>query len=202
MQVSTFIEFGTGGCPELYWLLQDNWKDYCDRFLIFGGERLVEYTDTWFGIFVEPHPYNLQQTLKKLNEVDPSGKKYQLFSTLIMGSNKIAQFYPSSDFNQIDESASVFITERSISLHFPTMTLDQLVVISPYPVDLIRSDCEGAELEVFENFSFQPKPQHLIIETHGNVLGTAGKLHQFLLNKNYQVSEFHYESNNYLVAVL
>ena len=116
--------------------------------------------------------------------------------------------YPSErkHFKEPDHSATLFdvpeaYTELGLSLF--AVTLDTLISICPYPVDLIRVDCEGSELGIFENFSFDPKPRHVIIEPHDWIVkGTTEGLISIFLEQGYTLQKTKDDAGVYLNFLL
>ena len=116
--------------------------------------------------------------------------------------------YPSErkHFKEPDHSATLFDVphvhkEHGLSLF--TFTLDTLIHFCPYPVDLIRVDCEGAELEIFENFSFSPKPRHIIIEPHDWIVkGTTEGLISIFSEQGYTLQKTKDDAGVYLNFLL
>ena len=51
-------------------------------------------------------------------------------------------------------------------LKFLPMDLDTLIKVSPYPVERLELDIEGAEYPVFESFSFNHKPREIKVAVH------------------------------------
>ena len=205
--MKTFIEFGTGRRADLQWLLLDGWKTQASGQEAVLGNRLVTYTNDWYGILVEPHPASLVELLDHMQYLGISLDRYQVFSEAITGTPREVSLHPveRDHFKQPDHAATLFNenSKQTQSLKSFSITLDRLLNICPYPVDLIRVDCEGAELEIFENFSFSPKPRHIIIEPHDWIVkGTTEGLISIFSEQGYTLQKTKDDAGVYLNFLL
>lgn len=211
--MKAFIEFGTGNYADLLPLLNDDWKDKVHKYSDFGGERFKDYTDTWFGIFVEPMPHCIIEMLNRLHSHGIDGYRYMFFAGIVAGETKPTKVYSGSGVRVFTNPFDVLRVGSSIINRWPhheryiyvnAITLDDLIDISPYPVDLLRVDCEGAELEIFKSFSFDQCPRHVIVETHDRIINGIEKGLLDIFDKQGRPAEIVKPENDvpYLVSIV
>ena len=177
--------------PNLGYLLGDNWKEVNKQFLAEGGDNLscaipgcvnLEGINEWHGVYVEPHPANLQSlwTQSKFNEETGRTRRncYDIFQCCLSGQSKtrFTSLYTTIDFHTIDWGSSVFNPEQPelyqnkiYPISCPSFSLDEFMhelklrCLLPY---LMRLDIEGSEAKLLENYSFWHKPKVLMVECH------------------------------------
>ena len=180
--MKAFIEFGTGNYADLMPLLSGNWKDKVNKYAEFGGTDFKNYTDEWYGIFVEPMPHCINSMLNHLSNL--RSNRYMMIAGVVAGETQLRKVYAGNSRTTYPNPFDVKGFGGSLInrwLHHEqyilinAITLDCLIDLSPYPVDLLRIDCEGAELEIFKSFSFNPCPRHIIIETHDRIIDNTEK---------------------------
>lgn len=189
--MKAFIEFGAHTGPNL-----------CDWLL-----------DSWHGIFVEPHPANLIELFKYLESYE--GCSYQVYSGIVLGKTTIGKFYDMRG-NIHDKGGGAFAEPTEVSRHdevgflgegfgslevgsegpdwkvkgclsILALTLDMLVQNSPYPIERLEIDCEFAEVDIFQNYSFNVRPKEIKVACHG--VDTKRTLTDIFENVGYSVED-------------
>ena len=152
-----FIEFGCFECPNLAHLLVEGWH----------------------GVFVEPHPLSIIKSIEHLNTLE--NVSYDFYAGVVTSGTRQFSVYKSGSegFSESGYMAEVggvvsdtwnsghWETHKSPGLSFKTITLDELVARCPYPVSHFEIDCEGMEIEIFSNYSWDCKPDSMKIALHG-----------------------------------
>ena len=152
-----FIEFGCCERPNLAHLLVEGWH----------------------GVFVEPHPLSIIRSIEYLNTLE--NVSYDFYAGVVTG--RTQQFAPyksgSEGFSESGYMAEVggvrsdtwnsgfWEAHKSPGLTFKTITLDELVARCLYPISHFEIDCEGMEIEIFESYSWDCKPDTMTIALHG-----------------------------------
>lgn len=153
----------------------------------------------WHAILVEPHPLHLIKLMNYLESLE--GVSYDVYAAAVRGTtgNCVEFFSGCGTFAERDESSGCKIHNRGFywgnhpgtGIKIFPITLDMLVRESPYPVERLEIDCEGAEREIFENYSFHKKPMEIKVACHGK--GTREFLTPIFENQNYFVEQMDQE---------
>lgn len=194
-----FIEFGSGRRAELTFLLADNWKQQATGVYA----PLVDVADDWFGVFVEPYPASLMELIGRLEHICPDRERYMVVSGAITAFPGFFSLFPGeyTNIHKPDHAASLI----DLTGHHPpyfnlfSFSLDMLIKKIPYPVELLRADCEGFELGIFNQFSFQPKPKLIIVEPHPRFdPDIEEKLTQIFVGEGYALNKTADKAGEYL----
>lgn len=97
-----------------------------------------------------------------------------------------SDFY-SEAFDRIDRERSIQQkTPKTTPIKFNTISLEQLIRTVSH-VNRVEIDCEGAELAIFEDFSFDVKPDVFKIACHGDEI--RSELHRIFQEHGYTVND-------------
>lgn len=182
MKTGIFYEIGAYGTVGKY-LTDEDWVKSSRQREVEGKELCVplkyanEYAN-WEVFAVEALPKNMANMLQ--NQDLTNRNNLYLINATIGAQNKMG-FVDIVDFAKIKEGiygsehlaylreSNIFTEERkrdSISYYTFTITLDQLFMsLNAHPT-VLRIDIEGAEVEVLESYSFQPKPRIVQVDSH------------------------------------
>ena len=158
--VKAFVEFGSFEGTNLRDLLQDGWH----------------------GVLVEPHPLSLVKCYEFLLSLGDIS--FDLYSGIVspVEGDIVTYKSGSATFSQSGHAAEVGGTPSSTwtaghwehhkgpGLKLVSVTLDRLVRECPYPVDRFEIDCEGMEVDIFESYSWNQKPEYIKVATHGFII--------------------------------
>lgn len=64
--------------------------------------------------------------------------------------------------------AGYWKNHKTPGLKYISITLDRLISESSYPVEHFEIDCEGMEVDIFENYSWICKPDYISVAPHGS----------------------------------
>lgn len=217
----TFIEFGCGHGPEMGYLLSPNWRYFPENKLVGTGDRWYEdrlcdalwYVDEWFGLLVEPHPFNIITMHNNL--IKEKRENCYMIPGVVASPERegLVRFgiHQGKDLREIDFACSIVrFREEFPSLYFFTISLDTLVSYAPHPVELMRIDCEGAEVEILETYSFSVKPTQIILECHDYITPNAtDRCYEILDAQGYSIQGYDWHTDGglnyggkYLIGVL
>ena len=153
--------------------------------------KLITESDEWFGIFVEPHLHEVLKLQEYFEENGVPKEKYLILQNIVSKDNSIVEY----GFTSLDEGAGRNgITVPQIhykhSVFMIPITLDRLTELSRFPIEHIRMNCEGAELQILENYSFNCKPKTFFVETHDDLYGegTAQRIKEIMDKNGYKIS--------------
>ena len=164
--------------------------------------KLITESDEWFGIFVEPH---LREVLKLQEYFEENGvpkERYLILQNIVSNDNSVVAY----GFDYLDKGtgrngiiAPQIHYDYSVSMM--PITLDQLTELSRYPIEHIRMNCEGAELKILENYSFNCKPKTFFVETHDDLYeeGTVQRIKEIMHKNGYETSIEHRWQLGYLL---
>lgn len=120
----------------------------------------------WHGIFVECKPSNFVSFHNGLRNSSFS------FDCILGAVGAYSEKYDcrilSSPIDNRDTSPTLCNPRKpdAYDIYVPTVCLETLLAHAPMPVAFMSIDCEGAEHEIFHNFSFKVKPHAIKLAFH------------------------------------
>jgi FkbM family methyltransferase len=182
MKIGIFYEIGAYGTVGEY-LSRPDWVSTSHQRASGGKELYVplkyanEYAN-WKVFAVEALPRNMANMLSN-NDLTQRNNLHLINATIgpynkmeivdIVDFAKIKGGMYGTEHSAYLKESNIFTEERkrdSISYYTFTITLDQLFMsLNAHPT-VLRIDIEGAEVEVLESYSFQPKPRIIQVDCH------------------------------------
>lgn len=183
MKTGIFYEIGAYGTTGKYltdedWVQSSRQRESEDKELCVPLKFAKEY-ENWKVFAVEALPKNMASMLQ--NEDLIKRENLYLINATIGSHDKMGVvdivdlarikdgIYGSEHLAYLRES-NVFVEERqqlsSTAYYTFTITLDQLFMSLNAHPDVLRIDIEGAEVEVLESYSFQPRPRIVQVDAH------------------------------------
>ena len=174
--------FEIGAAGPSCWYLLDNAKNWVEvtQDLVNAGEKIIvplELKDRYTNLeifLVEPLPETVEKFLRDFgptSQEDP----IHIIQCAIGGTNAIrymqrvdmAEFYEGEEGIMAHFPEYYFQGNQGPGFYVPTLTLDTLFQsLNAYPT-VLSVDVEGAEIETFETYSFDPPPEFIIVDYHG-----------------------------------
>lgn len=206
MKQGTFYEIGAKGAV-LRYLLADDWvragmkREKNDDEIYLDPEWEFTY-NMWQGVFVEPLPENTQEVMDYLIQ-DGIKEKAKVVACAVGPRTEITRFETLNlaeltHLAETPEGKIVSLPETNLfdeyltsvgTIYVPMYTLDDLFEqLKTYP-DLLRIDIEGAEVAALENYSFDPRPHIIQVDSHKVNMQAVVKI---LTDHNYTVRDDQY----------
>lgn len=154
--------------------------------------KLITESNVWFGIFVEPHAHSILTLQKYFEKNRISKNRYLILQNIVSNDDSVVEY----GFTSVDKSCGVNSMMPSkepfqYTVSMIPITLDQIVGVSKFPVEHIRINCEGAELQILEAYSFNCKPKTFFVETHDILFekDMASRIETIMIQNGYEISE-------------
>ena len=164
--------------------------------------KLITESDEWFGIFVEPHTHGVLTLQKYFEENGIPEERYLILRNIVSNDNSAVKYgFTSPDRGTGRNGIIAPQIHYEYSVSMMPITLDQLTELSRYPIEHIRMNCEGAELQILENYSFNCKPKTFFVETHDDLYeeGTVQRIKEIMHKNGYETSIEHRWQLGYLL---
>lgn len=121
--------------------------------------KLITESSEWFGIFVEPHLHEVLKLQTYFQEKGIPKERYLILQNVVSNDSVVAYRFTSPDEGSGGNSTILSRESFQYSVFMVPITLDSIVEMSKFPVEHIRINCEGAELQILEGYSFDCKPK-------------------------------------------
>ena len=179
-KTGVFYEIGAFGAYSAY-LSDDNWKEESQSLENKGQDLLVplKYTteyDRWAVYMIEPLARNMRfmqdhvpqhhPKVKLIQAAIGSHNGIQVLDSIDIGKYNKGEF--GTDHTASHQKTNMFTWQIKPDFQFYTyvLTLDKLFhELSAWPT-VLRIDIEGAEADVLNAYSFNPKPRIIQVDTH------------------------------------
>lgn len=201
---ANIFEIGAAG-PVSEYLIKNpkNWVNVSEERLLTGEPLVIpldfkeRYTDLEVFL-IEPLPEIVDAFLGHF------GNKFKnhlhIIQCAVGGTNSL-RFIRLVDLAQLKGTCGrmahfpeyLFTDNQGPGFYIPTFTLDTLFQsLNAYPTVLLV-DIEGAEIETFEAYSFDPPPEIIIVDHHGK---NYQKLENIFTKNNYRIVHKEWEKDN------
>lgn len=184
-------------------------------FIEFGGHTHTMLPhllkDGWHGVIIEPHPLSLVALYENLISLE--NISFDIYNSLVGPNEGELLIYKSGSptFSQSGHDAEVGGSRSSTwdagswehhkgpGLTMACITLDRLVRECPYPVEWFQVDCEGMEIDIFENYSWIKKPETIKVAWHGNV---RDRLCAVICSQGYEQIEDSHDEDLHFIRII
>ena len=171
MRTGIFYEIGAAGLY-LSYLLSEDWRQAADQekreqFRPVYADYFADISD-WDGYFIDPSPEVINAGLM-------ANRGGHYFNMAIAATHRIEGVetfvldeYHAKRLGLCSLANNTLFGDLPVHKTFYTscVTLEALITFTGKVPDLLSIDIEGAEREVFENYSFRYRPRVLLVDHH------------------------------------